>query len=510
MPTVLRAAARRRASRAVTTALLAAPLAFAGSAAAADAPLRSIGIGVDGKRTWQIAWFSSNDDATQVVGTIRPNDDFTPGKEEGVVARDVVAGQTTLLVPAPATLVAASADLQRLIFLTTTSYSPDDTNDLVDGYVLDRATGTKTLLTSGDDGKAIGDNTYPQELSDLRQFTRFAISSDGSKAQFGVLDGLGDSSQVRTWRVDLDTGVHTALTPGNGIADVIDGAGRLVVRDGIFVDGKKIADVGDSWTDFTLSSNDRYLGFTRYGSGGLVIFDLQTGTKVEFPSPTYPGKAYPRVRRVADDGKSLILSDRFGSQNDRSLRIFYGRVSTDGTLTQLGGGVRHSTWGRNNGDDEGFEQGNVTQDGQFAITGLHIAQLGDKPLPGTEPTAPRAEVFSDYVTVSDAWCTTSSFPGIPIFGRWRAPSVTVANTPQRANEYPVVSFKGKVTWLFGFDAYSSLPIVEPGPTYPLRRLGYLGGWKLSGTITFEDGSTMSGSKTVPFHGLPGCTWSLFG
>ena len=191
---VLTAGTRASLRRGAAAALIAAPLAFAGTAAAADAPLRHIGIGVDGKRTWQIAWFSSNDDATQVVGTIRPNDEYTEGKEQGVVVRDVVAGQTTLVVPAPATVVGASTDLQRLIFMTTTSYSPDDTNDLVDAYVLDRGTGAKTLLSAGADGKAIGDTSFADDASGLRILRGAAISDGGRLAQFDVVTREGEAS----------------------------------------------------------------------------------------------------------------------------------------------------------------------------------------------------------------------------------------------------------------------------------------------------------------------------
>ena len=300
------------------------------------------------------------------------------------------------------------------------------------------------------------------------------------------------------------------------VGRVVDDEGRVVVTDGeepygVYVDGEKIADLGKVWDDFALSPNGRYLGFSSYDPYEVVVIDLETGARVSVPYPDGVELNRPKVRRVADDGASVVLSDRTGSQNDRSLRIVYGRLTTDGSLTQLGGGVRHSTWGRNEGDQKFWEQGNVTQDGQFAITGLSIAQLGDKPLPGTEPTAPRAEVFADYVRVSDARCTTNTFTNIPYWGKWHKPSITVANTPQRADVYPVVKFKGKVSWLiFGGSPYGNLSFVEPGPTYSLSRLGYVGGWKLSGTLTFEDGSTLSGSKTVPFHGLPFCEYAPWG
>ncbi len=476
------------------------------SAHAATSPLRYVGIAVDGTRTWENNWLAISPGGTELVGTRELGPYAVLPSENGVLSRDVVTGKTTELVPGPAGLDAASSDLQRLIFHTKASYSPKDTNTLRDFYVLDRATGTKTLLSADADGNAIGDQNdgYDEDGTPGRWFHSVAISGNGKVAQIAVLQFLstGGVDSDYTQRVSLETGARTDLPQAeSAYATAMDDAGRIAVSGGhIFIDGVKRFEAPKGVEQLVISPGGTFAAGLSLYRDTVVGIDLQTGAIGSTPLPSYGDSYVPRVRHVADDGGSVILSDVLG-QRSATPRLVFGRLDRNGALTQLGGDVPFTDW-EWLGEFQEDKRGGITADGAFAFTGLHVAQLGSKPLPGVEPAVPSTPQMSDYVFIGDAACIKWT-PWAPWLPRtYSRPRATLAFKAQRTDLRHAVAFTGKVSRTKTGAVTTPNLVLVPGTPVELPSIGYNGGFKVEGTVTLNDGTKLTGSSVVASHAAP--------
>lgn len=509
---VLRCAAR---TGALTTALLL--TASAGSALAATAPLRYIGVGPDGARTYSTNWLAAADDGSELVGELRGG--YLGIDAFGVVSRDVAAGTTSVLVPAPAGMDAASKDRKRIIFHTTTSYSPKDTNPFRDYYLLDRNTGAKTLLSADAAGTAIGvENDGAQaDGKGYRSMAKPSLSGDGKTAQFLYFEqtnqpGEPYAIQRSAWRVNVDTLARTPLPAVSEdeafYARSMDDAGRVAINpSSIYIDGvKKYATPTSSQPEnrvetWVVSPNGDFAAGLGLYRDRVIGIDLRNGNTRTIPFSTYPDAYNLRLRHVANDGGSVIVTDVFG--RDAKEHMAVGRIDGSG-LKQLGDDIPLTDWEWMSGEYQGDRIGGVTADGAFAYTGLNLAKLGSKPLPGAEPNLPTTAVAPDYLFITDDTCLRTRSNWQPPI--WNKANVTLAVKPQKTDLRHAVSFKGTVTRTKTGVVTQNLQLT-PGKPVDLQNIGRNGGFKIEGVVTFSDGTTLAGATTIASHAAPGyCAW----
>ncbi|MDO9356939.1 MAG: hypothetical protein Q7T55_24795, partial [Solirubrobacteraceae bacterium] len=488
-------------------------------AMAATAPLRFVGIAPDGKRTYDQNWVAISADGSELVGEERRQ---TESYALNMLSRSVVTGKTTVIVPGVRNVDAVSADLQRIIFTTKTSFSAKDRNSEVDLYLLDRRANTKTLLSVGGDGSAIGLErsggkpyyyAWPSE-----------ISADGKVAMVSLneTDNGTPSGTRRTWLYDIDRASFRELPAAkDGYNSNLDRAGRVAISaDQIVVDGQAKGKVPEGTkARWTISPNGKFAAAPTEFGDAVIGVDLENGQSVKIPLPYEPYNSgyFFRIAHVSDDGASLILSDVLDFDKGDE-RYVFGRLDQSGKLTRLGDDLPFTkdTWlgGQWSFAKYAERAPIITADGAFAFTGTHVAQLGSRPVPGTEPTVPSTPVGGDYLEFFDARCITRNltlWERLTNTGKrdYSPISLSLYAPPVGTDLRPAAGFKGTIKRTS--DGASKAISLTPGSYVEIPEAGYRGGFSFDGTVTLRDGTALKYSKVVGSHGAPtDCPYGLFG
>lgn len=207
-------------------ALLVAALAGAPAAAQADAPYRFTAIDLTGNQANEVAARAASAGGREVLfDAWGDRSSYSPQ----ALLRDVSAAKTFAIAPKNAWTLNASDDLSKIVVSTSASLDPADTNSYNDDYLVDRATGTTTLLSRDwPSGEAWGGKYNSSAL----------VSGDGKVAYVSAWDWTGDSE---LYRVDLATKTRTLLGKGIFGSSDVDTAGKVVIlSDGALVGDRRV------------------------------------------------------------------------------------------------------------------------------------------------------------------------------------------------------------------------------------------------------------------------------
>ncbi len=473
--------ARRRARGAAVA--VAACAALAPSAAqAADAPLRAIGLTPAGVPTADYAPVAVSPDGREVIQR-----DY-----KRIYVRDVTAGTTTQFATAAGD-VSASTDTKLVAVVTDQALTASDTDGQDDIYVINRAAGNAATLVTG---PALG-----LELGDVQRnviLDNLLISGSGNVVRFGVSRAVAEPGgavnwKYERWRFDRATGVSTKYSAASGaVVRRLDDAGKVEITETqVKVDGR-------TWPIPPAG------GFTPYAwiaqDGGSVVFrpvsnqnklsvlNTTTGSVRLVTAPSWINPNLFDIYAPTNAGGDFIV---MGTRVQRTLgsRYAVGRLQvSNAAVTQTGGDVQIT---------EGSQVA-VSPNLAFAATNTHLAQLGTTPLPGGEPPLPGSTAKAwDYLDFGDATCDKNAF-GV---ATWTRPYVYAKKGAQGTDLRSPLRAVVKATMTNGVVANHFT--INAGVRRDLNT-GRVGGYTLDATVTFTDGSTVTGAKVVAAHATPYC------
>lgn len=489
--------------RALAAALLAGAV-LAPAAQAADSNVRSINRAADGSVTADLQPFAVSGNGASVLAIL--------GRD--LVLRDVAAGTTTRL-PGAGSLrsfttteeVDASNDLRFVLYPTEASLVPDDADGQLDYYLLDRSTGTNQLVSRTPSTLSNGAAVFRSDVQDAQ------LSGNGQVASFTSVStnynpevSSTDRYQYDEWRWERATGTATRLG-GTPLATTYprsntwnvrlrrgDDTGKVAVFDRtVFVGSREVAlplavDTYDS-AIASVSADGSFLAFTRQASRSRITFvNLTTGASSDTTVPSWLASAGYDVIGVGNGGTGVVIRTRLN--RTAGTRDVLGWVTRSGAVSQVGKDIPSSA-----SNAAPVLAWNVA----FAANGQYLAQVGSAALPGTEPSGTSTASASDYVTVSDTSCSISYFN----VTTWSRGSVSLSRTsvgldprvPARAT-FRVVNTANPATV---YNAFTLSAGASRELTIPRT-----GGWTVQSAITFTDGSTLSGTQSVPVHPVPTC------
>ncbi|MBJ7471668.1 MAG: hypothetical protein JHD16_10220 [Solirubrobacteraceae bacterium] len=458
-----------------------APLAFASTAAAVDAPTRIVDLNEAGQRAdgWTAA-IAPGGREVLLGQRANPLDNSSPIT---LKIRDLVTAKTTPVLPAGHEIADYSDDLKRFLVSTKVSYDAADTNGAADLYVYDRPTGRGTLVTRGADGKALGAG---DRLG--------VLSGDGKVAFYSAPLPAGGTM---TYRVVVSAGAPQPII-GSAIAGDADFTGSVITTaEGHVVGTKRTPNQGrevDALNYGKLAGNGSVVvditGW-QYTSAVRVV-DLNTGTARSIALPSWVQREYPAMVGVSPDGSKAVLVISMSRGSAAGLRLVLGTVDLKtGAIAQLGNDL---PW-------PGGRASIISPDWAFASSGPYLAQLGSTPIPGSDVAIPVVppRPATDYLQFYEG-CKgyPNLFPPVPS-GR---PSLALGaaalgispQVPARADVVVKNTSTGRIT-----NQFSLTPSTAP------RQLNTgFGNFTYTAKITFKDGTSVTGSKSVAPYVPNGC------
>lgn len=463
-----------------TAAALIALAASASAAHAADAPTRLVDLSESGQRAGGSV-VAVAPGATEAL-LLQP-DSSAPGAWSHLAVRNLAAGTTTRVLPGNPRFEGASDDTKRVLVATADRYDPvADTNSAIDLYVYDRATNRATLVSKATSGAATGDGNSGAAV----------LSGDGKVVYHGPTISL-------TRKVVVDTGAVTEYARGASGALATDRTGATVLTtDGILKNGTLTPNPGNvdlrSLTApvFADAGGSLVALIGNPGAGQLRVTDTTSGASRVVGLPSWVQREYPSLLDVNADGSQALLAISLNRGGSIGTRLVLGTVDlATGAVAQVGNDL---PW-------NGNRWAAPTPDWAFAGVGGVVAQLGATAIPGSDvvapPVAPRPAV--EYITLSKG-CRANygQLPPAPA----KRPSLYLAvnalgSTPQvpaKADFTVTKTSTGVVTNKF---------TLAPGATRDITT-GF-GDFTYSVKVTFKDGTSVSGSKSVPAYTAPLCS-----
>lgn len=458
-------------------------LAGSAPAIAADAPLRTINRDPSGRPSAFVfsAWVG--DDGREVIGH---------QNQVGSVVRDVAAGTTTLLFPT-SVVRAASHDGRYVLAETgTNGVIPGDTDGEVDLFVYDRQTGAITNATSD----------LPNFLDGTRAATwsrgALQFSGDGRflTYELRVRSVITTAAPVREerslWRSDRTTGRTVRLRSLPVQRDEIevahrDAAGAVAIGGTTaYVGGRSFAlPIPAAAADqaagagIAISTGGQTIAVLPYASPRTVrLVSTATGAVTRTVDvPAEVALSSITVLDVADDGSAIWLrtSTRpaFGVGQERLVRL-----AASGPATILG---EYPLF-------EGAGLAVLSENHAFAANGQYLIQLGSLPLPGVEPPAATTDTLQTWLSYVNTSCARNFWGQVYTI---RA-TVQLAKTPRGFDPRTPASAAVKVFKTGAPGTIYNQFTVAAGVVRQLT-VPTTGGWTVSSTITFTDGSTYVGS-----------------
>ncbi|MDQ8044364.1 MAG: hypothetical protein AAGC46_06915 [Solirubrobacteraceae bacterium] len=465
-----------RRTRPAAALALATLCALAGPAAAhaANAPLRFIGIGTDGKRTDQLRPTAVSNDGTEVLGAFGPYD----------VIRDVQSGVTHDILQPFDELRGASADLKRIVFTTRRSLVPADTNDAYDLYLWDRPSNTYALVSKDRAGASV-------ITSITQRVEQVAISNLGTAVQFSVrdLDDQADPQIIPIYRYEASRSTTQKLGDVAGFTagalSIGDNGTSLLVGDQVIAPTRTTTLASRPQNPVVTSPNGRFVAWQNYDGDAANGIDTTNGATASLAYPSILRDHGAWLAGIADDASTITLG-----ATESFRRYAFGHVDRRGGLRQIGGDIPITELTSGSGAV-------LSRNEQFAVTPLVLAKLGSTPLPGTEPTAPSTALAFDYLAVNDFVCPRGS-TGTPT-----KPTLGLSAYAQRSDLRLPVRATAKV-WKDGSPTISNDMALSPGQTKELW-VGLKGGYRIDATVTLADGTVLSGTKHLDSHDQWTCT-----
>ncbi len=129
----------------------------------------------------------------------------------------------------------------------------------------------------------------------------------------------------------------------------------------------------------------------------------------------------------------------------------------------------------------------------------YLAQVGSTALPGTEPSGTSTAKVQDYVSVNDTACFISYFN----VTTWSRAYVTLSrNSVGLDPRVPARAHRASGQHREPATVYNAFTLSAGA----LRELTIprTGGWTVQSTVTFTDGSVLSGTQSIPVHPVPTC------
>lgn len=469
-----------RASRATFTAaaVVAAAVATAPAAFAADAPTRIVDFNEAGQRAGGSV-VAVAPGATEAI-LLQP-DSTAQGAPTSIVVRDIAAGKTTKLLPSSVRFEDASDDTKRLLVTTTGSFDPADINGAADLYVYDRTTSRATLVSKTTSGAPTGNGWN----------LTTTISGDGKVVYFGA-------SGAPLRRVAVDTGAVTEYAGSALGAGATDRTGATVLtKNGILRNGTLVPNPSNanlaSLTAPAFADNGSVLVSLQGnpGAGSLQVTDTTSGGSKTVALPSWVQREYPTLLDVNADGSKALLAISLNRGGSIGTRLVLGTVDlASGAVAQVGNDL---PW-------NGNRWAAPTPDWAFAGAGTVVAQLGASPIPGSDVVAPQIppRPAIEYTALNKG-CRANNLQWPPVPAR-RPSLYLVANAvgtspqvPAKADFTVTKTSTGVVTNRF---------TLTPGATRDINT-GY-GDFTYAVKVTFKDGTSVSGSKSVPSYTAPLC------
>jgi hypothetical protein len=480
---ITRTALRAPAALAVVSITLLAPPALA-----AEAPVRTIARDLAGNATTAFGPTAVSSDGREVIGNV----------DGYAVVRDVEAGTTRKLVDASAVALSASTDLKVVLLSTYEGLIPSDTDRGPDLYVLDRATNAVARAT--DVPQTFQNGTFAQ-FGGLRDST---LSGNGQVVYFRLslrgpnTDAAGQSiwsSEDSLWRFDRTTGKTVKLRDMpvvNGSSFEIahtDQAGTVAItNEGAQIGSRTVPlpglgdDLANRSARIAISSDGRAIAVSVDADRTTIkIVSTATGAVSTIPMPTWLVDAGYQLLNASTVG--VLVAGRFNRST--GLRDAIGFVNTRGSVTQVGGDIATFS---------AIGTPIVSENLGFAASGQFLAQLGSRPIPGTEP-APASLPISTWVSHGDATCA-EGFLGRTWTRAWVALSGNARATDPRVPASASVRVFSTATPSKVYNAFTLAAGKSRELTVPRT-----GGWSYSITVTFTDGTKTSGTVDIPVHGI---------
>lgn len=490
-PATLRRHRRLRSAVAVAATIAGAALAQAAPALAADAPVRTIARDTAGLATPNFQPMAVGNDGREVLATLDGN----------LVVRDVAAGTTKLLVAAvggyPIAAYQATPDLRFVLLRSTSGLVPADTDYGDDFYLLDRSTGklswvTRDLTATMSDGQtATNYGLYDPQLSGDGRFVTLRLNLWRYATQ--ATPEITENTYYRYDRTTDQIAKVRTMPESAWYADVVhrDAAGAVLVTNAAAYVGKraivfplpKLASGDAATATVAVSSDGSAIAVVNSkDKSKLSLITTATGaiTTVTVPAGLV-SNGYDLVN-VQNGGGAAVIRDRIKVSAGNRQRL--GLIARDGTVTQTGGDVPADTsagWSLVPSDN-----------GAFGANAAYLAQLGSTPLPGAEP-AQASQALSVYMSYEDTHCAYTAYS----VNNYRATVTLIAQPrgvdPRTPKSATVKVFKtGSPSTIY--NQFSVNAGVRRELTVPQT-----GGWTYAATVTFTDGSTMTGSVDVPTH-----------
>lgn len=472
----------RRGVRGAAAALTACALLAPSAAQAADAPLRTIGLTATGERTADYAPVAVSLDGREVIQR-----DYSR-----VYVRNVAAGTTSPLVTG-ADDVSASNDTKIVAVVTNQPLVAADTDTEDDVYVINRAAGNAATLVTG---PSLGLEIGGAQKNVIVDST--LISGNGNVVRFGVSRAVEEAGggvvwKYERWRFDRTTGVSTKYAAEAGaLVNRLDDAGQVEITETqVKVGGRTwpippstykpyawIAPDGGSVVFRPLASENK-----------LTVLNTTTGATRLVTAPSWINPYALTIYAPTNAGGDFIVISTPVSR-PAGERVAIGRLQvSNAAITQTGGDVPVTV------DMRRAVSANLA----FAATNLHLAQLGTTPLPGAEPSLPGSTAKAwDYLSFGDATCSKNLY-GVNV---WTRPYVHAKKGAQGTDLRTPARAVVKVTMANGIVANHFT--INAGVSRDLNT-GRIGGYTIDATVTFTDGSTLSGSNVIAAHPTPACT-----
>lgn len=485
-------------SLAAVPALPPVPYSFApsGQLAAVDRP---ISVAQDGSEVLFVLRSDANDENTATL-----------------YARNLTAKTTSQVLPTGALPVSASANDQRVLYLTSKPLDVADHNTLLDFYVLDRKTGASTLVSRSITGAAIGQPAYPNPFT-------AALSGDGNTV---VYDGEGTNATPQVMRYVLATGKVSVVGPGTLLSTTLGTSGSVVMTsDGLVTPSATIQIPFAAPPDrpyrhvfrtFKISPDGSAMVEDRRSDAGVEIFvtNTATGAQRQLASPPFSPGFPASVLSIADTSAGagvLLASPIVDPATTTSTTDELQRLGAAGTFTPVAR-VAHQ--------QQLADVGTVMSADSAYLAGANLYKLGTSTGSGPVPTPiPAGVAPNPGPTDADAVGSVKIYPGCSaanIFAPLVRPSVVLNRTspgirqPVSATVRVVLDSTARVAGTFTVTGS-----VRHSLTY-----GF-GGYWLMIAATFSDGTTASGLRhiatytpvkndTIPFSSTKGVCKTMNG
>ncbi len=424
-------------------------------------------------------------DGTTVIGNVG----------DTAIAYDITSATTTLLsrtqdVEAKAT----STDGRFVLLASDVPLRAGDPARTLNGlfYLLDRTTKELTLATDAP-------VTLPSGATPTPRYAAVRLSGDGRFVNYWASGERFTNGQREfvsdQWRFDRVTGRSTKLSPlpidtyNNDVART-DRTGRVWVSltFGAYVDGKPLALPNVTWSQSVVSDDGSAIALQARDATSATIVNTSTGASITTAVPSWLATAGWQLLGVGNGGSGFLVSTRL--TRTAGTRDAIGWISRSGTLTQVGGDVPTTSTAA-----PLVVSGNAA----WAANGYAFARLTPGAVAGVDPGGSTPATFAQTINVGDTSCQ-QNLVGPPTQRRaWvQLRSGSVGDDPRAIarGTFRVFNTANPATI---YNAFS----ISAGQSRELT-VPRTGGWTVSGTVTFTDGSTITGTRAIAPHPVAPC------